>query len=321
VSRTVLITGGAGFVGANLARRALRDGHDVHLIVRGEGTPWRLADIAADVRLHRADLSDRDRLDAVAAAVRPEWIFHLAARGAYSWDTDLDAMVKTNVIGTMNLVQSCLRVGFAALVNTGSSSEYGYKDHAPAEDEWIDPASDYAVTKAAATHYCRHVARREGVAIPTLRLYSVYGPWEEPGRLVPSLLTRALASEWPPMAHPDIARDFVFTEDVIDAYMLAAAGTHADPGAVYNVGTGVQTTLRDIVETVRRIVPVPVEPRWGSMADRAWDTITWVADKGKIQETLGWTPRVDVEAGLRATLAWMRDHPEIVQRYRDAVGS
>lgn len=321
MSATVLITGAAGFVGANLARRALRDGHRVHLIVRGEGAPWRLAEVAADARLHRADLSDRERIAAVVAEVRPEWVFHLAAHGAYSWETRLDAMVATNIIGTMNLIHACRAAGVATLVNTGSSSEYGLKDHAPAEDEWIDPASDYAVTKASATYYCRHVARREGIAIPTLRLYSVYGPWEEPGRLVPSLLALALTGAWPPMAHPDIARDFVFTEDVAEAYLLAAVGPHADPGAIYNVGTGVQTTLRGMAETVRRIVPVRSEPVWGAMADRAWDTTTWVADNRKIRAALGWAPRVDIDQGLRTTVAWMAAHPDISQRYRGAAAS
>lgn len=316
---TSLITGGTGFVGANLTRRLLRDGHNVHLIVRGERQPWRLEDIAADIRWHRANLADREQVNAVVQAIRPDWVFHLAAHGAYSWQTDADAIIQTNMIGTMNLVRSCVHTGFEAFVNTGSSSEYGLKNHAPDEDERIDPASDYAVSKAAGTLYCRYIARKEGVSIPTLRLYSVYGPWEEPGRLVPSLLVRALDGGWPPMARADIARDFVFTEDVVDAYVLAATRKHADPGAIYNVGTGIQTTLGALVQQVQRIVTVPTEPTWGSMADRVWDTTTWVADNRKIRETLDWAPRTETYAGLRWTLDWITEHAELLQRYRDAI--
>jgi nucleoside-diphosphate-sugar epimerase len=313
--KRVLVTGGTGFVGANLARRLVADGHEVHLLVRGGHDPWRIAGIHGDVRLHVVDFRDRERLSAVVAGVRPEWVFHLAAHGAYPAQTDLDAMLDTNVMGTINLVRACLATGFEAFVNTGSSSEYGFKDHAPAETEWLDPNSDYAVSKAAATLFCRYTAVREAVTLPTLRLYSVYGPWEEPTRLMPTLVVSGLRGVLPPLVNPEVARDYVHVEDACDAYLLAATARHAERGAVYNVGTGVQTALAEVVAVARRVLGVGAEPVWGSMPARRWDTAVWVADSRRIRERLGWRPRWAFEPGFRRLVDWFRADPGLVRLY------
>src|SRR5437870_5357142 len=123
----VLLTGATGFVGANLARRLLRDGQDVHLLVRPEYDGWRLEAIRDDVRLVVVELADADAVERAVAASRPDWIFHLAAHGAYPGQTDLRQMVQTNIVGTINLVEAGLHTGCEVFVNTGSSSEYGFK--------------------------------------------------------------------------------------------------------------------------------------------------------------------------------------------------
>src|SRR6185436_2537188 len=115
-------------------------------------------------------------------------------------------------------VQAGLRVGFEAFVNAGSSSEYGFKDHAPAETEWLEPNSDYAVTKAAATLYCRQVAVSGRLPLCTLRLYSIYGPYEEPTRLIPTLILHGTEGALPALAAPDTARDYVHVDDASEAY-------------------------------------------------------------------------------------------------------
>lgn len=314
--KQVLVTGGTGFVGANLVRRLLQDGHAVHLLVRESYQSWRLAGIEADVRLHPVSLEDQEGVARGVAAIRPDWVFHLAVHGAYSWQTDFRRMIQTNLVGTVNLAEACLATGFEAFVNTGSSSEYGWKDHAPSEDEWIEPNSYYAITKASATHYCRHLARSRGVRMPTLRLYSAYGPYEEPKRLVPTLIARGLEGALPPLVDPEVARDYVYVEDVCQAYLRAATAPLTDPGAVYNVGTGTQTTLRDMVAIARRLLDLHNEPDWGSMPGRAWDTQVWVANRSRIRYDLGWEPRISLEEGLALTLAWFHAHPELVPRYR-----
>jgi nucleoside-diphosphate-sugar epimerase len=135
--RRVLVTGGTGFVGANLVRRLLADGHAVHLL----GAPRQRDGVAARGASpptssgHRAPLEDRAAVERAVRRVKPDWIFHLAAHGAYSWETDLDRILATNVLGTVNLVRACVRTGFDAFVNAGSSSEYGFKRKAPRETD------------------------------------------------------------------------------------------------------------------------------------------------------------------------------------------
>ncbi|HUG36653.1 MAG TPA: NAD-dependent epimerase/dehydratase family protein [Candidatus Limnocylindrales bacterium] len=311
----VLVTGGTGFVGANLVRRLLADGHQVDLLVRPGARLWRLAGVEADVILHEGDLGDDVAVRRVVESRRPEWIFNMAVHGGYSWQTDAGEMARTNLVGTMNLVQAGLRTGFEAFVGAGSSSEYGFKDHAPPETEWLEPNSDYAVTKAAATLYCRSAAQRHRQRITTLRLYSVFGPWEEPGRLMPTLILKGLEGGLPPLVSPDTARDFVYADDVSEACVLAASRTAAEPGAVYNVGTGVQTSMRDVVDVARSVLGITEEPRWGSMADRQWDSSVWVADSRRIRRELGWAPRHGFEAGFRRMADWLRDTPGVRTHY------
>lgn len=310
--KRVLITGATGFVGANLARRLLREGCQVHLLVRREHATWRLQGIADQVQLHQVELDDRAGLDQLVSLVRPEWVFHLAAYGAYSWQADLQRMIQTNITGTTNLVEACARVGFAAFVNTGSSSEYGAKDHPPAEGEALEPNSHYACTKAAATLLCRYTAQSRNLHLPTLRLYSVYGPYEDPGRLFPALIRKGLQGELPSLVGPETTRDYVYVDDVCDVYLLAATRPGQAPGAIYNVGTGVQTCMRQLVELARQTLGIAVEPHWGSMPARIWDTDVWVADNRRIREALGWQPRTSLAEGFDLTVEWFRQHASLL---------
>ena len=302
----VIITGGSGFVGSNLTRRLLHDGHEVHLLVRQGYTSWRISAIRSDLHLHILDLHEKDVLNDAVRRIRPDWIFHLAAYGGNASENDCYQMVKANIIGTINLVEACLKTGFEAFVNTGSSSEYGFKDSAPSETEWLEPNSHYAVTKASASLFCRYTAQSQDVLVPTLRLYSVYGAYESPNRLFPKLITLGLKGEFPPLVSPETSHDFVYVDDVIDAYILAAKTPNQEPGAIYNVGTGVQTTLREVVEVARRVMGITVEPVWGSMPSRRWDTDKWVADNRKIEKALGWRPRHTFEEGFHQMVNWYK---------------
>lgn len=314
--KRVLVTGAGGFIGANLARRCLRDGHRVTAFVRPGAGDWRLKDAPAELEVCPIDLRDREGVARAVGAARPEWIFHTAAYGAYSWQTDARLALETNVSGTLNLLDACSVNGFDAFVNSGSSSEYGPKNHPPDETDPAEPRSQYAVSKLSATEYGRFFARARDLPITTLRLYSVFGPWEDPRRLMPMLITRGLAGDFPPLAGPDLAHDFVFVDDVCEAFALVAA--HGARGAVFNVGTGVQTTLAEVADVARRVLKIAAIPAWDSMAPRSGDTTVWVAKPERIARECGWRASHSLEQGFRAFAGWLETRPRMMDFYRAA---
>lgn len=309
-----IVTGAGGFIGANLVRCLLAAGHEPVAVLRPGGTTWRLGEISSHASQVSVDLRDPLAVKRVVRDLQPDVIFHLAAHGAYSWQKDFDTMLSVNVRATEALLVAAREVG-ASLVLAGSSSEYGYQGHAPNETERVDPNSHYAVTKVAATHLCRLAAATGGPQAVTLRLYSIYGPWEEPGRLMPTLVQRAAAGGWPPLAGPEIGRDFVWVEDACDAFIRSATTVLPDSGAVLNVASGTQTTLEALVATARRVLHVQAEPAWGSMPARSWDTSIWVGDPGLAEQLLGWKVSTSLADGLKRMASWFENHPEVISRY------
>ena len=314
--RRAVVTGGSGFIGANLVRHLLALGCEVHLLLRPGHAEWRLAGLRGQVTPHVLDLAEPAAVARALRAARPDCVFHLAAHGAYSWQQDAAEIARTNLLATQVLARAAAAQGVAVMVQAGTSSEYGRKPHAPAEDEPPEPQGAYAESKAAATAFCRDFARQAGMRLPTLRIYSAYGPWEDPRRLLPALLVHARAGRLPPLASPRTARDFVAVEDVVRAFLLAATMPLPEPGAVFNLGTGRQTRLEEIVALVRGQFGVAEEPRWASMPGRDWDTDVWVADSRRIHAELGWAPRIGLAEGLRGIAAWLDAAPALLERYR-----
>ena len=300
----VLVTGGSGFVGAGVVHALLKRGVPVHVLLRAQARPWRLAAIADRLVVHRADLLDEEATRSLVQAVRPGAVLHLAAYGAYESQADARLILRTNILGTYNLLEASAATGVKVFVSTGSSSEYGFKAEPMREQDRLEPNSFYAVAKAAQTHLCSLLARRQPMNVAVLRLFSVYGPWEEPGRLMPTLLRRARVGLPLEMVAPEVARDFVCVEDIVEALLDLPALARLK-GEVLNLGTETETTLREVVATVLKLTGSRSEVRWGTLTPRQWDTNRWSADPSQARRQLGWVPRHTLRQGLAKMMAWM----------------
>jgi len=304
---TYLITGASGFIGSVLFRRLVNEKQNIHLILRKNAKTWRINDIFKSVTINYSDLSDIDELTKIVKKINPTIIYHLATNGAYSDQNKPDLIIQTNILGTFNLLKACNTVKYRLFVNTGSSSEYGFKKFAMRETDILEPASYYAVTKCAQTLLCSHIAKQENKPIVTIRPFSVYGPYEEPKRFIPTLMKALLFKQPMNLVDPNIARDQIYVDDIVDAY-LKIDELIQNPGEYFNIGTGVQSTIKEIVETAIRVTKKNTTFNWGNMLNRKWDTYNWVGDISKAKQLLNWTPKTDLNTGLKLTWNWFKKY-------------
>lgn len=300
-----LITGISGFVGAGLARYLLAQKVEVHGIVRQSSNLWRLEDIRHELTLHIGDLLDEHSTSAVLQKVKPNVVFHLAVYGAYSSQKDTERILSTTVKSTLHLLTASRENGVSMFVNTGSSSEYGTKNHPMREDELVDPNSYYAVGKVAQTHLCRQFSRQDGLPTITLRLFSVYGPYEEPGRLVPTVIGNALSGNEIIISDPKVARDFIYIDDVARALHLVSQ-RHDLSGEVINLGSGIQHTLGEMANAIIAQTKSQSAFVVGGNEKRSFDTYTWVADTTKIESLLDFCPSYNMDEGVSKSVEWYK---------------
>lgn len=311
-ARRALLIGGTGFVGANLARRLHREGHEVIVGGRSPEPPWRLAD-ADGVGYRPLDVTDRASVARTVRTLRPDWIFNLAAYGVSERQADLRLAHEVNTTGTLNVLEAAIDAGAEAVVHAGSSSEYGAKDHPADEAEGLQPNSAYAATKAGGTMLCVWAGLAGRVPVTVLRLYTVYGPYEAPERLVPTLISHAARGTLPPLVARDTPRDFVYVDDACDAFLRAAlAGPR---GHVFNVAAGRGETVGDAVDAVRAAFPAVGAPTWGSMPQRGWDTPVWLGACERIAAALDWRATVTLREGIARTVQWLRERPDFWRLY------
>ena len=297
----VLVTGAAGFVGARIVRTLLERGDDVHAVVHPRTDLARLHGLDGPVTIHRADLADVDAVGPVVRGASPAWVVHAAARGGHpTTPAERVASWRDTVLGTVALLESLRDVGIVRFVHVGSSLEYRPADRPLREDDPLEPTTARGATKVAATVAVLQWAQEQGVPATVIRPFSVYGPGEPPGRLIPTLMHCLRTGDRFRTTTGTYRRDLVFVDDVADACALAL---HSDAaaGATLNVGTGVETSTGEVVELAQRVTGRTISIEDGGFPARPSDTEHWVADMTRTRSLLGWLPPTDLATGLDLT--------------------
>lgn len=309
--KKVLVTGATGFVGANIVRRLLKEGYDVHILTRKESNLWRLHDIYSQLHDTKIDLKDFNKLKEVVENIQPDYIIHLAIYGGRPGQTDEKSILNSNLIGTINLVEACSSIKYKCFINTGSSSEYGKKSTPMNEDDLCNPNSMYGVTKASATMYCRFKALSDGKNIGTLRLFSPFGDYEDAGRLIPDLIVGSLINGKVKLGNPDAVRDFIYIDDVCDIYLKVLQKPELLKGEVFNIGYGQQHSVKYMAEAVKNIISDDIILEYNSNDGRKADTEFWVSDIDKIKKAYDWSPNYDIKDALKKSICWFNQNIEL----------
>jgi UDP-glucose 4-epimerase len=297
-----LVTGAAGFLGSNLANHLLREGHQVRgLDDLSTGDP---SVLSPEVLFTRGDINDRPKLWTLLQDV--DCVYHLAARVSVPesvlYPREYNA---TNVGGTVSLMEAMRDVGVRRVVFISSGAVYGDQGEQPLKENAIpNPRSPYAVSKLAAEYYVRTIGDLWGIETVSLRVFNAYGPGQHlPAShppVIPNYLRQALRGGSLVM-HGDGSqtRDYVFVDDVVSA-MISASTAPGINHLLINIGSGKETSVRDLVRIIMEVTGVKVDAIYNQLTDPGVSHMR--ADLSLARERLGYQPRFSLIEGLRLTL-------------------
>jgi UDP-glucose 4-epimerase len=306
---TFLVTGGAGFIGSNLARALVARGDSVRVIDNfSSGRKENLEGLEGKFELHKGDINDADAVEKAMQGC--DYVLHQAAIPSVprSVDKPLDTD-RANVFGTLRVLEAARKTGVKRVVFAASSSAYGETPTLPKIETMApDPLSPYAVSKLAGENYLRAYYLCYGLETVSLRYFNVFGPYQDPkseyAAVIPRFVTSALQGKAPTIFGDGLqSRDFCFIENAVQANLLACTAKDA-PGQVFNVACGVRTTLLDVVAAIGKIVGKDIKPVHEPA--RAGDIKHSLADITKAKTVLGYTAPVSFEQGLARCVDWYK---------------
>ena len=318
--RRVLVTGAGGFIGSRLCERLVEIGAEVRTLVRytsdGEAGWLDRSPIRSEIDVRRGDLADRDSVyDAVKDR---EIVFHLGALIAipYSYLAP-ESYVRTNILGTLNVLQAVREMGIRRLVHTSTSEVYGSAQVVPmTEAHPLVGQSPYSASKIAADKLAESYHRSFETPVVTLRPFNTFGPRQSARAVIPAITVQLLAGRPIKLGDTRPTRDFVFVDDTVAAFLRAATIPGIE-GLTIHTGGGREIAIGDLPAMIGAAagLPVEVEADPQRMRPAASEVERLHADASLAKERLGWTPSISVEEGLARTVAFIRDNPTL---YRPA---
>lgn len=267
----VLIFGSSGFVGSNITRYFAKNDEEVHICLRNDSNTWRIKDLLKDLIIHSGDLSWQDEIESIISSVRPDVVINCSGIVAGLGIKDQDYVIQKNFINTVNLANACVKLSVDELINTGSAYECGFSNNPVIGNECTNsPIGLYGITKRAEREYIDMIAQKFERKYITLRLFTPFGSFDSPIRLIPYIILSLLNGEIPTIKNPYSGRDFIYMDDVNRVfYALAKEPEIIQARHVFNLGTGKMTKVLDIARNIFSIANVeyvePTTDKTGSM--------------------------------------------------------
>lgn len=310
--KRALVTGAAGFIGSRLVRELLARGCSVIAAVRPQGGQERLRDLNGDLEILPLDLNTFTADDLARQKPTVDLIFHLGAYGVDPGSNDPDVMIGTNFRGTYELLKFARSSSVGRFIHCGSCFEYP-SGQMIKEDVMPEPVSEYGASKAAAWMFVNQFYRQHHLPVITLRPFTVYGPGESPRRLVSSVIQAILKQEPLELTAGEQARDFVFVDDVVNAFLLAAGADKILEGETFNVSTGIETSVKAVVLKIIDLMGADVKPSFGAVPYRPSEFWHLSGDPSKAAAQLRWQAGTSLEEGLRQTIEWHSSRQKVLK--------
>lgn len=321
--KNVLLTGAGGFIGSHLAEALVKGGARLRAFVRynSRGDPGLLRQldpaVLSEIELISGDITDTD---AVRKAVTGcDTVFHLGALISipYSYYHP-EQVVTTNVMGTLNVLLACRDSGVERVLHTSTSEVYGTARSVPISEEHpLQGQSPYSASKIGADKLAESFYCAYELPVVTVRPFNTFGPRQSARAIIPTIITQALTRPEIHLGATDTRRDFTFVTDTVSGF-LKAAQTPGVEGQVFNLGTGREVTIAEVLERVLAYAPafgvaqapaVVTDPQ--RLRPAKSEVQRLLSDNAHARQALHWQPEVSFEEGLRQTMAWIAAHLEL----------
>lgn len=297
----VFLTGAAGFVGSCVARLLVREGCEIHALIRPGTSRERIKDIESHLNVIEGDLASQNQWSAALEKARPQMCIHLAwiaAPGVY-----LKSLENLELVGsTLRLARSLSDIGCKKLAGVGTCFEYDTDLGILSESSPTRPKTLYAASKAALQSILDPFSKLTGMSVVWLRLFYIYGPGENEKRLVPTLILSCLQGVPADLSSADKVRDYLHVEDTASAIWAAASSDLTGP---VNIGSGQAVTLLELSEKISRLTGTAGLVRFGAKPDDPDDPRKVLSDNRRLRG-VGWTPRYSLDDGLQNVIDWWK---------------
>jgi nucleoside-diphosphate-sugar epimerase len=297
----ILLTGATGFIGARVAERLAERGHALALLLRKPRHTDRAAALYGASTLIAGDLADPQSYAAAMRSFAPDTVIHAAWHGVAGADRN-DFSQLANIQAAAWLAAEAIASGATAFVGLGSQAEYGPHSRMLDETAQTQPTTLYGHSKLAACEATRAVCRTGNIRHAWMRVFSTYGPRDNPGWMIPSLIAALKAGEKPALTAGEQKWGFLFVDDAADAIAMVAENGAAD--GIFNLGSADAPLLRDTVSLLRDLVAPGAALGFGEVPYRPDQVMHLQADIARLRRVTGWSPRIDLASGLDKTVRW-----------------